>query len=509
MEKLPIDLQLNYWKNRTLSLEQQLEKTKIKAFTGIITSIAISVCAAYLIMHMNRAQQKTDHTLWTIYPPDQIEESFVSVAGAHEAKEALSEIVNFLKDPEAHSRLGAKIPCGVLLTGEPGTGKTLLARAIAGEAGCTFISVTGSAFVQMYVGLGAARLRAMFEDATQYAPCIIFIDEIDAIGSKRQIDQSAGAQEHSHALNQLLACMDGFESKNAKNPIIVIGATNNEKILDKALLRPGRFDRVVQVPLPCCNDRADILEIYIAKIIYANDIDLNLLAQRTSGFSGAELEQLVNQAALIATKNNQNDVTMANFDEAINIIKMGTPAPYIKMGEQEKKTTAYHEAGHALAFILQPEITGQLHSVTIVPRSRALGVTSWFPEEDKHSWNKEEMLSQITIALAGRGAEELMFGEIGTGAHNDFQKASDIARNMICQYGMTEMGVCTYDHYEISDNTRHQIDAAVKKILDQQYLRMMTLLKTNKSMLIKLAEALLKKETLSAEEIYKLLNIKK
>jgi cell division protease FtsH len=464
---------------------------------------AIIFCAVFYACA--KLTEKAQSSIWQTFYPYTINESFNSVAGAHEAKESLQEIVQFLKNPKKFSRLGAKIPKGVLLTGNPGTGKTLLARAVAGEANCTFISVSGSAFEEMYAGLGASRVRDLFKEAEkQNGPCIIFIDEIDAVASKRQSIHTWLNQ----TLNQLLTCMDGFSTKESKYPIIVIGATNHESILDPALLRAGRFDRIVNVPLPSHQDRIDILEIHLQPILTAEDVNLENIAKNTSGFSGADLAQLVNQATLIATKNNQELVTMENFHEAINIIHLGAPSAHVKMSAREKKITAYHEAGHTLLHLLQPETSGEFYNVTIVPRSRALGLTASFPDENKHSWNKEEMLARICMLLAGRGAEELMFDEIGTGAHNDFEKASDMAFHMVCSFGMTELGTRIYNTKHISDATRHLIDKAVAKILDEQYKKVLNILQDNKKLLIKLAEELLKKETLYAPEVYKLLELK-
>ncbi len=453
-------------------------------------------------MYQERKNAQSN-TLWSTFQPGQISENFNSVAGAHEAKQALDEIVQFLKNPEYASRLGAKMPTGIILTGNPGTGKTLLARAVAGEANCTFISVSGSIFEEVYTGLGAARVRALFTQAEQLAgPCIIFIDEIDAVGSKRS---------HSHTLhqtlNQLLTCMDGFSSKTRKHPIIIIGATNHESILDSALLRPGRFDRIINVALPGLSDRIELLKIHLKNIICADDLNLEVIAKQTARFSGADLAQLVNQATLIATKNHQDAVTMKNFEDAINIITLGIPDSSIKMSAQEKRITAYHEAGHTLLHILQPETTAEFYSVTIVPRTKALGLTAWFFEENKHTLNKKEALAKISVLLAGRAAEEFMFGEIGAGAHSDFEQASSIAFHMICSYGMSKLGKRIYDVNYISDVTRQLIDQEINIILEEQYQKTMDILKTNQEKLTLLAERLLEKETLYAAEVYEILEI--
>ena len=478
-----------------------------KETKDVIAQLCIAIAFIGLCTYLEykkQSQAQPGNTLWNIHKPGQIHETFNSVAGADEAKEALQEIVQFLNNPEYASRLGAKIPKGVLLTGEPGTGKTLLARAVAGEANCTFINVSGSAFEEIYAGVGAARVRALFAEAKkQQGPCIIFIDEIDTLGAKRQHDHPWLNQK----LNELLTCMDGFSSKDQRYPIIVIGATNHESMLDPALLRPGRFDRIVNVPLPTLQDRIDMLKIHLQGIVYSDDLNFEIIAKNTIGFSGADLAQLVNQATLLATKNNQSSVCMQNFDEAINLIKLGTPAKNIKMDARTKKITAYHEAGHTLLHLLQPEIKDEFYSLTIVARSRALGLMSWFPKENKYSSNKEELLARIAVCLAGRAAEELMFGEIGTGPQDDFEQASNIAFHMVCTYGMSELGTRIYNIKHISDATRVLIDKEVNKILDQQYKKVMAILQQNKAKLIKLSEALIEKETLYAPEVYKILEL--
>lgn len=472
----------------------------------IACSIAYLTFVGVYFYAMYKQTQSEKSQLWTIYKPGQVFETFENVAGAHEAKDALQEIIQFLKNPKHFNRLGAKMPTGVLLTGQPGTGKTLLARAVAGEANCSFISVSGSAFEEIYAGVGAARVRALFAAAArQNGPCIIFIDEIDALGAKRQHENPWLNQK----LNELLTQMDGFSNQDRAHPIIIIGATNHESMLDPALLRPGRFDRIVNVPLPSLHDRIDMLEIHLTQVVCSDNLNLEIIAKQTAGFSGADLAQLVNQATLIATKNNNDFVSMKDFDEAINLIKLGAPSTSIKMDDREKKITAYHEAGHTLLHLLQPEITDEFYSVTIVPRARALGLTAWFFNENKYSSNKEELLAQISVCLAGRAAEELMFNEIGTGPYHDFEQASSIAFHMICTYGMTELGTRIYNINHVSDATRVLIDKEINKILDQQYQKVMKILKENKEKLINLAEALFEKETLYADEVYEILQIAK
>lgn len=490
-------------------------KTKadlIELAAQLTVGISIILIADYILKKHDSHNSKVSskNSIGDIFYPGQISENFKSVAGAHEAKEALQDIVKFLKNPECCKKLGAKIPKGILLTGKPGTGKTLLARALAGEAHCNFISVSGSAFIEMYVGVGAARIRALFEQATAHAPCIVFIDEIDAVGSKRMADLGmGGTAEHNHTVNQLLTCMDGFATQNDDSPVIIIGATNHESLLDPALLRPGRFDKIIEISLPCAKDREDILKIHLGKIILAPKIDVKTIAQRTPGFSGAQLQQVVNQAAMIATKKNLNAVGTTELHEAIDLITLGAPAKHIKLSTQDKRITAYHEAGHALMHLLIPQTPNNLYGVTIIPRNRALGLTYSLPEDNKFNWNKNEMLALICVSLAGRAAEELIFNEISTGAHADFEYASNLAQDMVCHYGMTDnLGKRIYIQKNISEEMQAKIDNEISKILAEQYDRVIKLLKTNKDMLIKLAEALLKKETMYSSEIYALLGIK-
>lgn len=446
-----------------------------------------------------------------MFLPATIKERFASVAGAHEAKEDLKDIVDFLKDPAKYRRLGAQITNGALLVGEPGTGKTLLARAVAGEANCPFFSVSGSDFIEVFVGVGASRVRDLFTQAKKNAPCIVFIDEIDAIGRQRGNAGGGGNEEREQTLNQLLTEMDGFES--SKDPVIVLAATNRPDVLDKALLRPGRFDRRVEVPVPDMKSREEILKVHLKKVKAVADLDVKKIAKGTPGFSGADLANLVNEATIIASKKNLTEVGMYEFEEARDKITLGNESKTMMLTEEDKKITAYHEAGHALARLLIPGETDPLHKVTIIPRGRALGVTHFMPEREKYNRTKEELLANIATALGGRAAEEIKFNMLSTGAYSDFKAATDTARSMVCHYGMTDaLGKRVYlDTYDTkggySQKTFEKIDNEITRILDEQYDRVMKLLKDNDDKLEKLSLALLDKETMYASEIYELLGI--
>lgn len=445
-----------------------------------------------------------------MFLPSSIKEKFTSVAGATEAKEELLDVVDFLKNPEKYTRLGAKITRGVLLVGEPGNGKTLLARAVAGEANCPFFSISGSDFIEVFVGVGASRVRDLFFQARKAAPCIVFIDEIDAVGRSRGSGMNGGGNdEREQTLNQLLTEMDGFET--AKEPVIVLAATNRPDVLDKALLRPGRFDRRVEVPYPDLVSREKILEVHAQGVQIDPEVDLKKIARGTPGFSGADLANLVNEAAIIASKENQEKVTLKDFEEARDKVLLGKELKTIVLSEDERRMTAYHEAGHALVRLLIPEQTDPLHKVTIVPRGRTLGTTHSLPEREKYSSTKEEMLASIQSALGGRVAEQLVFGKLATGAYSDFRVATDIARNMVCRYGMSEdLGMIVYSQhgdYVYSQHTAEKIDTEVRRIVDECYAIAKKLLIDNRDMLNLLAETLLEKETMYASEIYTLLGI--
>jgi cell division protease FtsH len=445
-----------------------------------------------------------------IYMPAQIKCTFADVAGVEEAKEELRDIVDFLKNPDKYKRLGAKITRGVLLAGDPGNGKTLLARAVAGEANCPFINVSASEFVEMYVGVGAARIRDLFAQARKHNPCIIFIDEIDAVGARRS-DTVGGNEERNQTLNQLLTEMDGFDSD--QSAVIVIAATNRPDILDKALLRPGRFDRRVEIPYPDLKSREKILRLHASKIKLDPSVDVFKIARGTPGFSGADLANLINEAAIIASKESEkHEVGIADIEEARDKIMLGKELKSIVLSDQEKLITAFHESGHALVRLLLPEQSDPLHKVTIIPRGRALGVTHSLPEREKYTQTKEEMLATIMVCLGGRAAEEIACNVIGTGASNDFEKATDVARKMVCHYGMSdELGLVVYQQrngeYQYSERTAERIDAEVQRLLEASYKKVKELLTFNRDKLNRLADELYKKETLFAAEIYELLGI--
>ena len=444
---------------------------------------------------------------------DQVKVTFADVAGCDEAKEEVSELVEFLRDPSKFQKLGGKIPRGVLMVGPPGTGKTLLAKAIAGEAKVPFFSISGSDFVEMFVGVGASRVRDMFEQAKKHAPCIIFIDEIDAVGRHRGAGLGGGHDEREQTLNQLLVEMDGFEGGEG---VIVIAATNRPDVLDPALLRPGRFDRQVVVGLPDVKGREQILKVHMRKVPLANDVDPMTIARGTPGFSGADLANLVNEAALFAARENAKDVRMEHFDKARDKIMMGAERRSMAMSEEEKRNTAYHEAGHAIVGRLVPD-HDPVYKVTIIPRGRALGVTMYLPEGDRYSYNKENLESRLCSLYGGRVAEELIFGadKVTTGASNDIERATKMARNMVTKWGLSELGPITYgeeedevflgrsvtQHKNVSDETARKIDEVVHGILDRAYSRTTQLLTENLDKLHLMAKTLLEYETIDAPQI--------
>ncbi|MDG2536687.1 ATP-dependent zinc metalloprotease FtsH [Dyella jiangningensis] len=445
---------------------------------------------------------------------DQIKVNFSDVAGCDEAKEEVGELVEFLRDPGKFQKLGGKIPRGVLMVGPPGTGKTLLAKAIAGEAKVPFFSISGSDFVEMFVGVGASRVRDMFEQAKKHAPCIIFIDEIDAVGRHRGAGLGGGHDEREQTLNQLLVEMDGFEGTEG---VIVIAATNRPDVLDPALLRPGRFDRQVVVGLPDVKGREQILKVHMRRVPTASDVDPMTIARGTPGFSGADLANLVNEAALFAARENAREVRMTHLDKARDKILMGTERRSMAMSEDEKKLTAYHEAGHAIVGRLVPE-HDPVYKVTIIPRGRALGVTMYLPEGDKYSMNRVAIQSQLCSLYGGRVAEQLIFGEdkVTTGASNDIERATKMARNMATKWGLSDnLGPVTYgeeedevflgravtQHKNVSDETARKIDEEVRAILDRAYSRTKELLTDNIEKLHVMADALLQYETIDAHQI--------
>lgn len=444
-----------------------------------------------------------------MFLPSAIKEKFSSVAGADEAKEDLKDVVDFLKDPEKYKRLGAKIPRGILLVGAPGNGKTLLARAVAGEANCVFFSISGSDFVEVFVGVGASRVRDAFAQARKHAPCILFIDEIDAVGRKRGSGTGGGHDEREQTLNQLLTEMDGFETEGGQ--VIVLAATNRPDVLDNALLRPGRFDRRVEVPFPDLASREKILAVHVKNVKMSKEVDLEKLARGTPGFSGAELANLINEAAILASKANKKNIEVSDLEEARDRIMLGKEIKSIQLTEEDRKVTAYHEGGHALVRVLMPESTDPLHKLTIVPRGKALGVTHSLPEREKYSSTKDEMLGIIMVCLGGRVAEELVFGKLMTGAYSDFIKATEVARNMVCKYGMSSLGPVVYSQeygeYHYSNKTSELIDKEVAAIVDDCYKKTVTLISDNRDKLELLATKLIEKETLYANEVYELLGV--
>jgi cell division protease FtsH len=445
---------------------------------------------------------------------DQVKITFADVAGVDEAKEEVRELVDFLRDPGKFQRLGGNIPCGVLMVGSPGTGKTLLAKAIAGEAKVPFFSISGSDFVEMFVGVGASRVRDMFEQAKKHAPCIIFIDEIDAVGRHRGAGLGGGHDEREQTLNQLLVEMDGFEGNEG---VIVIAATNRPDVLDPALLRPGRFDRQVVVPLPDIRGREHILKVHMRKLPLAENVKPSVIARGTPGFSGADLANLTNEAALFAARANKREVDMEDFERAKDKIMMGTERRSMVMSEKEKKLTAYHEAGHAIVGFLVPE-HDPVYKVSIIPRGRALGVTMYLPEEDKYSYSKQSLESRISSLYGGRIAEAMIFGEeaITTGAANDIERATELARNMVTKWGLSsKLGPLSYGeddgevflgrsvtrHKNVSDETAHDIDDEIRTVIDRNYARAENLLRENIDKLKLMAEALIKYETIDTGQI--------
>ncbi len=444
----------------------------------------------------------------------QVKVTFNDVAGADEAKEELGEIIEFLKEPTKFQRLGGKIPRGVLLLGPPGVGKTLLARAVAGEAGVPFFSISGADFVEMFVGVGASRVRDLFETAKKNAPCIVFIDEIDAVGRHRGAGLGGGHDEREQTLNQLLVEMDGFEQNSG---VIIIAATNRPDVLDPALLRPGRFDRQVVVDRPDVKGREGILKVHTKSVPLAADVDLSMLAKETPGFAGAELANLVNEAALLAARKNTPSVSMSDMEEAKDKVMMGPERKSTIISDEEKKVTAFHESGHVLVAKRVPE-ADPVHKVTIIPRGRALGVTTYLPIDEKHTYSREYLLAMITYALGGRAAEKIVFGKFTTGAGNDIEKATTIARKMVCEWGMSEkLGPLTWGeneqelflgreitkHRNYSEKTAIDIDEEIRSIVSKCMMRSEEIIVAHRDALDRLASALLEREILDADEIDK------
>jgi cell division protease FtsH len=450
---------------------------------------------------------------------DQIKVTFADVAGCDEAKEEVVEMVDFLKDPAKYQRLGGKIPRGALMVGPPGTGKTLLARAIAGEARVPFFTISGSDFVEMFVGVGASRVRDMFDQAKKHAPCIIFIDEIDAVGRQRGAGLGGGNDEREQTLNQLLVEMDGFEGNEG---IIVIAATNRPDVLDKALLRPGRFDRQITVALPDVRGREQILKVHLKKVPTDTDVEIKYIAQGTPGFSGADLANLINEAALFAARSNKRLVSMLDLEKAKDKLIMGAERRSMVMNDKEKRMTAYHEAGHAIVGRLVPE-HDPVYKVSIMPRGRALGVTMFLPERDQYSASKQKLDSMISSLYGGRIAEEMIFGweQVSTGASNDIERATELARNMVTKWGLSQrlgplayseeegeifLGRSVTQHKTVAEETSHTIDEEIRSIIDRNYERAERILKENIDILHSMAEALMKYETIDKSQIDDLMN---
>jgi cell division protease FtsH len=437
--------------------------------------------------------------------------TFKDVAGVDEAKEELQEIIEFLKEPQKFQKLGGRIPKGVLLVGAPGTGKTLMARAVAGEANVPFFSISGSDFVEMFVGVGASRVRDLFEQGKKNAPCIIFIDEIDAVGRHRGAGLGGGHDEREQTLNQLLVEMDGFESNDG---VIIMASTNRPDVLDPALLRPGRFDRRVVVPRPDVRGREGILKVHTRKIPLGEDVDIMVIARGTPGFTGADLANLVNEAALNAARYNKKTVLMTDFELAKDKVLMGAERKSMVISNEEKRVTAYHEGGHTLVGLKVPN-ADPVHKVTIIPRGMALGVTQQLPEGDRHNYTKEYLLGQIAILMGGRVAEETFLGSITTGASNDIERATELARAMVCEYGMSHLGPLTFgkkeeqiflgreiaQHRDFSEDTAIKIDQEVKRIIGEQYDRARSIITENRDTMIRLSETLLERETLDGVQI--------
>ncbi len=436
--------------------------------------------------------------------------TFKDVAGVDEAKEELKEIIEYLREPQKFQKLGGRIPKGVLLVGPPGTGKTLLARAVAGEANVPFFSISGSDFVEMFVGVGASRVRDLFEQGKKNAPCIIFIDEIDAVGRHRGAGLGGGHDEREQTLNQLLVEMDGFESNDG---VILVAATNRPDVLDPALLRPGRFDRRVVVGLPDVRGREEVLRVHVKKVPVADDVNLNVLARGTPGFSGADLANMVNEAALNAARLNRKQVTMYDFELAKDKVLMGAERKSMLLTDEEKRVTAYHEAGHALVSYLRDH-SDPIHKVTIIPRGMALGVTVYLPD-DRHNYTREYLETRLATAYGGRVAEEIFLNQMSTGAGSDIESATDLARRMVCEYGMSRLGPLTFgkkeeqiflgreiaQHRDFSEETARQIDLEVRRLIDEAYQSANTIISANQDAMHRIAAALLERETIDAEEV--------
>lgn len=507
-------------REKNVSMEMQ-ESTNGTLVSLLVNAIPFVLLLALWIFMMRQMQSGGNKALSfgksraRLHSSQQKKVTFKDVAGVEEAKEELGEIIEFLREPQKFQKLGGRIPKGVLLVGPPGTGKTLLARAIAGEANVPFFSISGSDFVEMFVGVGASRVRDLFEQGKKNAPCIIFIDEIDAVGRHRGAGLGGGHDEREQTLNQLLVEMDGFESNEG---VILVAATNRPDVLDPALLRPGRFDRRVVVGRPDVKGREQILRVHTKKVPLGDDVDLMVLARGTPGFAGADLSNLVNEAALVAARQNRKVVTQLDFELAKDRVIMGAERKSMILSEEEKKNTAYHEAGHALVAVLIPD-ADPLHKVTIIPRGMALGLTMQLPLDDKHSYNKDYLEAQLAILMGGRIAEEIFMKQMTTGAGNDIERATDMARKMVCEWGMSELGPMSFgkkeeqiflgreisQHRDYSETTAIAIDAQVRKLVDNGYNRARKYIEDHRDAMIRIAEALLEREVLDGSEVIQLI----
>ena len=503
---------------KKLTVQAKPEEEKFSWFSIFISWFPLILLVGVWIFFMRQMQvgggkaMSFGKSRAKLLTESQVKITFEDVAGIEEAKEELNEIISFLKDPKKFTKLGGRIPKGVLLMGPPGTGKTLLARAIAGEAGVPFFSISGSDFVEMFVGVGASRVRDLFLQGKKSAPCIIFIDEIDAVGRHRGAGLGGGHDEREQTLNQLLVEMDGFESNEG---VILIAATNRPDVLDPALLRPGRFDRQVVVPRPDVKGREMILKVHAKKVPLSSDVDLAVIARGTPGFSGADLANVVNEAALLAARVDKTEVESIDFDNAKDKVLMGVERRSMVISDEEKKSTAYHEAGHTLVARMVPG-TDPIHKVSIIPRGRALGVTMQLPIEDKHSYSREGLLGRIAVLMGGRAAEDIIFHTFTTGAGNDIEQATEMARKMVCEWGMSDkLGPLSFGkkdeqiflgremstHKNYSEATAMEIDTEIRRIVDESYARALALLKDNIQNLHNISECLIEKENLTGAEV--------
>jgi len=501
------------------------DSSRSPLFTILISWFPILLMILFWVFMMRQMQSGGNKAMSfgksraKLFSAQQKKLTFKDVAGVEEAEAELGEIIEFLKEPRKFQRLGGRIPKGVLLVGAPGTGKTLLARAVAGEADVPFFSISGSDFVEMFVGVGASRVRDLFDQGKKHAPCLIFIDEIDAVGRQRGAGLGGGHDEREQTLNQLLVEMDGFDSNEG---VILIAATNRPDILDSALLRPGRFDRRIVVNMPDVKGREDILGVHVRKIPLAADINLKVLARSTPGFCGADLANLVNEAALVAARLGQDNVTMKDMEYAKDKVLMGVERKSMIISDEEKRNTAFHEAGHALTAALIPE-ADPIHKVTIIPRGLALGLTQQLPLDDRYTYTKDYLEAQLSVLMAGRVAEMMFLNKTTTGSANDFEKASEIARKMVCRWGMSELGPLTFGEQDdliflgrdlavnknFSEKTAEHIDEEVKKIIMRCYDRTRELIGKNKDKLVRIAELLLEKEAIGSEEVNAIAGVRK